>query len=192
MDFFQGGYREEFFFWEVIECIRKLALTGFAVFFGPGSMMQLGLAIMLTMAYMVMLASFNPYMVDEGCNGLARIEQAALFLVLLEMAMVKYVVTAEAIPNPAFEAGVDLNVLSAALVVTQLSIAVVGFLAIAKEISGVHVDGRASTSSASGTQSKASSAVSGAGATMKGAGPTHTSNPMMEADGWKEPEHQIV
>jgi hypothetical protein len=196
MDFFQGGFREEFFFWEVIECFRKLALTGFAVFFGPGSMMQLGMAIMLTMAYMVTLASFSPYKTDEGCNSLARIEQAALFLVLLEMAMVKYVVTAEAIPNPAFEAGVDLGFLSVALVVTQLSIGVVGFLAIAKEISGIH--GRGSMSAASappGTKSKTDNA--GAGTTEEGsrttAPPRHTStNPMMEAEGWAEPHHKVV
>jgi hypothetical protein len=193
MDFFQGGFREKFFFWEVIECFRKLSLTGFAVFFGPGSMMQLGMAIMLTMAYMVTLASFNPYKADEGCNSLARIEQAALFLVLLEMAMVKYVVTAEAIPNPAFEAGVDLGLLSVALVVTQLSIGVVGFLAIAKELSGI--DGRGSMSAASappGTKSKTDNA--GAGTTEEApAPPRHTgTNPMMEAEGWANPEHTIV
>jgi hypothetical protein len=184
MDFFQGGYRKEFFFWEVIECIRKLSLTGFAVFFGPGSMMQLGLAIMLTMAYMVMLASFNPYTHEDGCNNFARIEQAALFLVLLEMAMVKYVVTAEAIPNPAFEPGVDLGLLSVALVVTQLSIAVIGFLDIAKEISGDH--GRAYSASASAAESMTSSGV----------GPTAMANvnPMMEADGdgWEDPDHKVV
>jgi hypothetical protein len=189
MDFFQGGYREEFFFWEVIECVRKLALTGFAVavFFGPGSMMQMGLAIMLTMAYMVTLASFNPYTTDEGCNNFARIEQAALFLVLLEMAMVKYVVTAEAIPNPAFEAGVDLGLLSAALVVTQLSIAIVGFLAIAKEISDV----QRSASSATESKRKASSSAS----ITEGPPSTtvaHTnSNPIMEAV-WDKPEHTVV
>jgi hypothetical protein len=177
-DFFQGGFREEFFFWEVIECFRKLALTGFAVFFGPGSMMQLGMAIMLTMAYMVMLASFNPYKHDEGCNSLARIEQAALFLVLLEMAMVKYVITAEAIPNPAFKAGVDLGLLNVALVVTLLSIVVVGSLDIAKAISV----GRASTTGST-VESKTSS---GGGATEDSTTDqkpvSHTrSNPMMEA-----------
>jgi hypothetical protein len=196
MDFFQGGFREEIFFWEVIECFRKLALTGFAVFFGPGSMVQLGMAIMLTMAYMVTLASFSPYKTDEGCNSLARIEQAALFLVLLEMAMVKYVVTAEAIPNPAFEAGVDLDFLSVALVVTQLSIGIVGLLAIAKEIAGIHGPGSMSAASAPpGTKSK--TANTGAGTTEEGshttAPPRHTStNPMMEAEGWAEPQHKTV
>eukprot|EP00935_MAST-01C_sp_MAST-1C-sp1_P000466 g466.t1 len=186
MDFFQGGFREEFFFWEVIECFRKLALTGFAVFFGPGSMMQLGMAIMLTMAYMVMLASFNPYKHDEGCNSLSRIEQAALFLVLLEMAMVKYVVTAEAIPNPAFKAGVDLGLLSVALVVTQLSIAVVGFLDIAKEISG-------STTGSSAESKKSSGGGATEGSTMGKKPVRHmSSNPMMEADGWDDPEHKVV
>jgi hypothetical protein len=150
--------------------------------------MQLGLAIMLTMAYMVTLASFNPYKTDEGCNNLARIEQAALFLVLLEMAMVKYVVTAEAIPNPAFEAGVDLGLLSVALVVTQLSIAVVGFLAIAKEISGV----QRRASSATESKSKAN-ASAGAMEGPPSKTVAHTnSNPMMEAADWDEPEQKVV
>jgi hypothetical protein len=165
MDFFQGGYREEFFFWEVIECLRKLALTGFAVFFGPGSMMQLALAIMLTMAYMITLASFNPYKADEGCNSLSRIEQAVLFLVLLEMAMVKYVITAEAIPNPAYAAGMDLALLNVALVLTQSSVAIVGCLALARELSAMP------NRSGSKTSADAASAFPG-------------SNPMLDADDW--------
>jgi hypothetical protein len=175
MDFFQGSFREEYFYWEVIECLRKLTLTGFAVFFGPGSMMQLGLAIVLTVAYTLALASLNPYKADEGCNSLARTEQVALFLVLLEMAMVKYVVTAEAIPNPAYEAGVDLGLLTVALVLTQLSVAVVGCLAIVKEVSAVPIDGGGNKARSSTADAQPNSAMSSGGA---------HSNPMLEADDW--------
>ena len=34
LDFFFGDYNEDHWYWEVIECFRKLVLTGVALFFG--------------------------------------------------------------------------------------------------------------------------------------------------------------
>ena len=82
-------YEPVYFYWEAVECLRKAVLMGFAVFFQPGSLMQLVLVMVLTGGYTVLLASLHPYK-SEADDSLAITQQVLLFFTLLGGLMVKF------------------------------------------------------------------------------------------------------
>ena len=81
--------RQRYFYWEAIECLRKSVLMGFAVFFQPGSLMQLVLVMVLTVLYGFILALLNPYK-SAADDRLAITQQVLLFFTLLGGLMVKF------------------------------------------------------------------------------------------------------
>ena len=88
LQFFYREYKEELYYWEAVECLRKCLLMGFASFFQPGTLMQLVLVIILTTLYMLLLTHCKPWesLVDDG---LAILDQSMLFLVLVGALMLK-------------------------------------------------------------------------------------------------------
>jgi hypothetical protein len=88
LQFFYREYKEELYYWESVECLRKCLLMGFASFFQPGTLMQLVLVIILTVLYMLLLALCKPWesRVDDV---LAILDQSMLFLVLVGALMLK-------------------------------------------------------------------------------------------------------
>ena len=79
--FFFGEYKPELYFWETIECGRKLLLMGFAAFYQPGTLMQLIAVMSLTVLYIIMITMAFPY-ANNSDNLLAINGQAMLFLTL--------------------------------------------------------------------------------------------------------------
>ena len=69
--------------------MRKALLMGFAVFFQPGSLMQLVLVMVLTVLYCVVLAILTPYR-SQADDNLAVSQQILLFFTLLGALMVKF------------------------------------------------------------------------------------------------------
>ena len=80
--FFFAEYKPQFYFWEVVECLRKCLLMGFAVFFKPGTLLQLIVVIILVMIYIVLLTHFKPY-TSWRDNQLSVMNQMMLFLTLV-------------------------------------------------------------------------------------------------------------
>jgi hypothetical protein len=71
---------------EVLECGRKLIIVGFSVFFGVGSVLQTTMTMMVTVGYLMLILSLNPYCDEEGKfsnNLMAATDHAALFIVLV-------------------------------------------------------------------------------------------------------------
>jgi hypothetical protein len=50
-----------YFFWEVLECLRKLLLTGVAVTINPGSLIQLVASLAVIVVYAVAVVHYKPY-----------------------------------------------------------------------------------------------------------------------------------
>jgi hypothetical protein len=61
LHFFCGSYKEEYYYWECIEIMKKLILVGFNVTFKPGSIVQLTAAILVTLIYTAALLRCQPY-----------------------------------------------------------------------------------------------------------------------------------
>jgi hypothetical protein len=79
--FFYIDYKPEYYFWEVLECLRKLLLTGVAIQVAPGSLIQLVVSIFVIMLYLAAVAFFQPYRTKRD-NTLALAIYSVLALTL--------------------------------------------------------------------------------------------------------------
>jgi hypothetical protein len=71
-------YKNEYWYWEVIECYRRIILTSLVSIISPGSPLQSLSAILFTLFFIRLYASFLPYAVHSD-NILAELGQAQVF-----------------------------------------------------------------------------------------------------------------
>ena len=76
------GYRLETAWFEVFEMLRKVALVGVAVFFEPGSSLQVAYGLLVTFVAYGVYSSVKPY-ADRGDGMLAQVAQVQVFLALV-------------------------------------------------------------------------------------------------------------
>ena len=57
-----GAYKPDFWYWECIECVRRLSLTGLLVFMYPGSEKQVLLAMLICMFWIMVYLHVQPYL----------------------------------------------------------------------------------------------------------------------------------
>ena len=67
-----------FYFWESIECVRRLALTGLLVFFADGTELQIIVASLIALASLYMYSKYRPYL-DDSVDTLASMAQLMIF-----------------------------------------------------------------------------------------------------------------
>ncbi|CAN0356657.1 unnamed protein product, partial [Discosporangium mesarthrocarpum] len=82
------------FWYEVLECVRKLLLTGLLVYFRAGTSSQVVIAMMITLLGLRVLSAFQPYKNGDE-NTLAEVALWVTFLTLLVGLLIKSGVTAE-------------------------------------------------------------------------------------------------
>jgi Ca2+-binding EF-hand superfamily protein len=94
--FLVGDYKNEFYYWECLELIRKVLMTGILIFCKQGSMLQIviGMAIMLT--FVVGIALARPYQ-DRVSNMVKLASDLSLFCTMVCALMLKGDLSAEAI-----------------------------------------------------------------------------------------------
>ena len=83
-----GGYEMRCYWFEVFECIRKIALVGLPVFMPTGSAAQLICGLLVCFISFGMFVNFDPY-IDEGDDKLASVCQTALFFSLVSSIALK-------------------------------------------------------------------------------------------------------
>ncbi len=71
-------YKNEYWYWEVIECYRRIILTSLVSIISPGSPLQSISAILFTLFFIRLYASFLPYAVHSD-NILAELGQVQIF-----------------------------------------------------------------------------------------------------------------
>ena len=57
-----AAYKPDFWYWECVECMRRLSLTGLLVFMYPGSEKQVLLAMLICFFWMMIYLSVQPYL----------------------------------------------------------------------------------------------------------------------------------
>jgi hypothetical protein len=94
--FLVGDYKNEYYYWECLELIRKVLLTGILIFCKQGSLLQIviGMGIMLT--FIVGLALARPY-ADRVSNSVKLATDISLFITLVCALMLKGDLSAEAV-----------------------------------------------------------------------------------------------
>ena len=73
-------YKREYYYWEVVELIRKLIQTSLIVFLLNGSVMQMIIMIVVAMVFVQTLNEVKPY-ISEQANRLASIAQWEILIV---------------------------------------------------------------------------------------------------------------
>jgi hypothetical protein len=72
-------YKNEYWYWEVIECYRRIILTSLVSIISPGSPLQSLSAILFTLIFIRLYAYFLPY-AEHSDNILAELGQAQVFV----------------------------------------------------------------------------------------------------------------
>eukprot|EP01033_Poteriospumella_lacustris_P001000 gene1001-722_t len=79
LDFLWSAYEPRFWYWEVIETIRRIILTAVIAIISPGTSLQSILAILFAIFFLQLYGVFAPYE-DEEDDTLANIGQIQVFL----------------------------------------------------------------------------------------------------------------
>ena len=86
--FLVGSYKPEFYMWEVSEMYRKVILTGVVSVVKPGSMVQISVASVISLTFLVAHAHAYPFK-DDDQNQLKLACEVSLMLVLLGTALLR-------------------------------------------------------------------------------------------------------
>jgi len=68
LGFIYDRYEPDFYWWEVVEMIRKFFLTGLILFMAPGSIAQLASALMIGTYFMAAHVKYQPFILREEDN----------------------------------------------------------------------------------------------------------------------------
>ena len=82
------AYRPEYWYWECVECVRRLSLTGLLVFMYPGSEKQVILAIAVCVLFMILYSWTGPFL-DPVHNFIIGSAKWGIFLQLLGTLLLK-------------------------------------------------------------------------------------------------------
>jgi len=66
LKFLYDAFLPEYYWTEVMECLRKLSLTGFVVFFYEGSALQLLVGLFISIIFVTLYAHINPYLMPSN------------------------------------------------------------------------------------------------------------------------------
>ena len=83
-----GQYEARVFYFDVIECLRKLSVAGLSAFFPPGSFEKLVFGVLVTCFFLAVTARLSPYQ-HKTDDVLAVIYQSALLLTLTLAVLLK-------------------------------------------------------------------------------------------------------
>ena len=66
LKFLYDAFLPEYYWTEVMECLRKLSLTGFVVFFYEGSALQLLVGLFLSILFAMLYTYLQPYLMPSN------------------------------------------------------------------------------------------------------------------------------
>ena len=82
MRFLTDAYRLDYYWWEIVECLRKVVLTGLFTFYKKGSLEQLTLGLVVNVFFIQAYHNLKPYQ-KTGDNRYQQLCQLAIFVALL-------------------------------------------------------------------------------------------------------------
>ena len=111
-----AGYEVHYYYFEVLEMVRKLALIGISVAFEPGSLVQSVYGLMVSFLSAMVFAGLSPY-VDPAEDRLAMLCQMLVFIVLISAIVLR------SDPSEVATFGLDVLLLVLTMVPIVLSVA---------------------------------------------------------------------
>ena len=92
LSFLLGSWEQRTYWFEVFEVFRRLGLSGVLVLFGPGSVVQAGMSILICSASIKMYSLYAPFREDDD-DFLQKLAQWQLFMVLLSSILARMEIT---------------------------------------------------------------------------------------------------
>ncbi|KAF0691054.1 Aste57867_17666 [Aphanomyces stellatus] len=86
--FIYAAYKDTFWYFEIVDLIRKLFMNGLVAFFGRGTVTQIVVGMMIIFAYMTIILALQPYK-SQSNTVVAALAQLQLFVSLFAGLMVK-------------------------------------------------------------------------------------------------------
>ena len=121
-EFLYGDYKPRFYWWEALEIVRKLLLTGVLVQFQKGSLIQTVMAMVIIVLHMLLLAHFKPY--KRARDGAVSLFVYAMLLVVFFVALL--LSAQAALPEEhVLRRGISTTAVAVVLVFSVLSVLVV-------------------------------------------------------------------
>lgn len=99
------AYRPERFYYEVVECGRRVLLTGVVVFIFPNTAAQIAITILISSFFALFFEVLSPY-TSESDTWLSRGGHVIVFLSMFDLLLLKVDVSDETDPSQAAFAGV--------------------------------------------------------------------------------------
>ncbi|CAM9811107.1 unnamed protein product, partial [Ascophyllum nodosum] len=87
-------YKPSVFYFEVIECARRVLLAGVVVFFNPGTASQIAVALILAFAFAIISESLDPY-TSKWDTWLSRTGHVVVFVSVYVALLLKVDVSTE-------------------------------------------------------------------------------------------------
>ena len=99
------AYRPERFYYEVVECGRRIMLTGVVVFIFPNTAAQIAITMLIAFFFFVVFDALAPYK-SESATWLSRVGHMIVFLSMFDLLLLKVDVSDERDQSQAAFAGV--------------------------------------------------------------------------------------
>jgi len=132
LNFFFDDYNPRHWYWEVIECFRKLVLTGVALFFGEqGSLLQTAAVIWMVMCYIIVLLRVQPYKLPYD-NHMALLTNVDMFIILFASLLIK--VDTSFTATGRFVTGYDQNSMAIILILVVLGVVIAWVVTLVRDI----------------------------------------------------------
>ncbi|GMI00164.1 hypothetical protein TrLO_g11697 [Triparma laevis f. longispina] len=86
--FLYGSFEPMFWWFEILDTIRKLVLTGGLIFLGPGTTEQIAISMIICLAALRIFSGFKPFIKDSH-DQFSEVAQWQVFFVMLSAMMIK-------------------------------------------------------------------------------------------------------
>jgi len=129
LGFLVRDYEPAYFWWELLEAWKKLFLVGFAVLIEPGSVVQLVVAFLFSLVYMLLTAVAQPFK-DDSDDYFAKACGFGLTAVFFFSVILKVGVLSEAVDDVLSEQLRSRFSFNAAIVAVGMIASIVGALAL--------------------------------------------------------------
>ncbi|GMH69242.1 hypothetical protein TrST_g1107 [Triparma strigata] len=88
LSFLYSAYEPECWYFEIVETMRKLVLTGGLIFLGPGTSEQIAISMIICLGAIRIFSGFKPY-VKQSHDSFSEVSQWQVFFVMLSAMMIK-------------------------------------------------------------------------------------------------------
>jgi len=125
LKFLFDAFLPEYYWTEVMECLRKLLLTGFVVFFYEGSALQIVFGLVMSIFFLTLYSFLQPYLMPSN-NTFASYVHFQISFTLVSVLLLR--MSLDVSNQQSEEWKLSTTPISVTLLISNVSVLVIGFL----------------------------------------------------------------